>query len=466
VPAKAPPAPPAPFPQAPDLAFRALPPPPFPEHDFEPGAVRSFVLDRGARVFAYARSGELTSVRLSFALPPALATGQTRAVTQILGPTMNDATLTFSQDALQSLLLAAQSKITVNMGSDDVSFELLCPNDELDVGLKILGEVARNPRLDESNFEYRKALQIPYLNTRATRPADLLYETHEALLFGATHPYGAAASETAADVAKITRADLLAALSVLRDPRRMTIAVVGSFDATHLKAALEADFGAIAPGAAAKAGPAPRPTPPPASRRSAFVDRPGAATVRVRVGSALPYLGGEDDYAGLVLEHVLGDRVLGRLHDRVVVERAITDDIDTSFVNRPAGSELVVSAQGPAARAVELVKAIESTFADVIRDGVHDDELRAARDAVVWQEAGSFERVSGVAYAIVALAGRGDDPDARLRSYGDRIRGVTATEVRDLAARFLSAEKLALVVLGDGATVREPLVRAGYLDAH
>jgi zinc protease len=447
--------------QTPDAPFRASAPLAEKVPLFAPGHVRSFSLTGGARVFAYARAGELTSIRISFAVPPSATVVQRRTILPLLVFTMMTESDSFPMPQLRERLLVANAILAGDADADRVTVELVCPNESVAAGLEPLADVVLHPSLTPSQVEFRRSRRAVSIEGRRMRPREALSLAHDALLFGPTHPYGSAAGEHASDVRGVTREDLVAALTGLRDAGRVTISVAGGYDDVALRPALEELFGSL------KGGGAPSPDEPTVPHSSAkhfvLVDRPHATTARVQIGGALPALTGEPDYTGIVLEQIMGSRTVGRLHDSIVVDRALTDDVSTSFVNRTAGSKVTVTAEGPSKRAAELVSALESAIAALVRDGVQDDELGAAKDRIVWAHAGSFERVSNITWALMILAERGEDPEVRLRDFARHVQSVTAAQVRDLAERFFAPDRRKIVLLGDAAELREQLARAGYV---
>jgi predicted Zn-dependent peptidase len=110
-------------------------------------------------------------------------------------------------------------------------------------------------------------------------------------------------------------------------------------------------------------------------------------------------------------------------------------------------------------RADATGQAIQDLLAQVkaLRDvPVPDAELDDARDGIVLSLPGDFATVSGIAGQLAeqVVYGLPDDWWAR---FPERVKGVTAADVKRVAGRVLDEGKLRTVMVGDPAVVRPQL---------
>jgi zinc protease len=449
-------------PQTPDAPFRTSAPEPEQAARFVPGRVRSLLLGNGIHVFAYARPGELTAVRLSFLVPPSTPIREWRTALPMWHEIVRAGGATsLPPSDLRRRLLADGALIRSSMTRPVVSLELLGRGSSLDDSLDLLASIVTGPLFEEREIDFRKRMRATWLADAAGRPAWVGDSVQHELVFGIEHLYGGSLGEREEDVRAITRQELVRSYESLRNPATMVIGVAGAYDDVELRPTLERLFGSLPP-AKERAATAPVPQPvPPATRRLVLVDRPLATTSIIRVGGALPSVHGTEEFAGLVLNQVLGTTGYGRLDDRLDKELALTDSVDMSYWHDSLASEMTIEASVPAARTGEALRAIQDIVASIGRDGVAPAELERAKSRIVAQQAGSFERVSDIAWALVAIYALGDDPQQRIQSYEDRIMAITSDDVRRFAARMLPADRLTTVVVGDTKALRGPLERNG-----
>ena len=105
----------------------------------------------------------------------------------------------------------------------------------------------------------------------------------------------------------------------------------------------------------------------------------------------------------------------------------------------------------------ELVREVER-----IRDeDVRPEELSLATSYLEGVFPIRYESTASIASALSSLV-LYELPEDYFDTYRDRIRGVTAADVRRAAERHLHADALQLVVVGDPQAIRAPLEALGF----
>jgi predicted Zn-dependent peptidase len=93
--------------------------------------------------------------------------------------------------------------------------------------------------------------------------------------------------------------------------------------------------------------------------------------------------------------------------------------------------------------------------------GPTDDELTWARDREVYSLASSFETSTSVANVFAWAIATGQTAES-VAQRPQRYAAVTMDAVKTAAARYLDADKMRTVVVGDWAALREPLTALGW----
>ena len=91
---------------------------------------------------------------------------------------------------------------------------------------------------------------------------------------------------------------------------------------------------------------------------------------------------------------------------------------------------------------------------------VTDDELATAKDSLIQRLPGTFASVSAINAALTNLWVQGL-PDDYYQQYAKSIGAVTKEDVVRVAKQHLDLEHLAIVIVGDRATIEEPLKKTG-----
>jgi predicted Zn-dependent peptidase len=345
---------------------------------------------------------------------------------------------------------------------DDVRVTAVCPASRLTATLELLHAAILDAALTEATVTYARTRRTTWLDTLfATDPSRQALFRHEVLLWGATSPYGMEFEDTAADARSVTLDQVQKALTLLRDPKRTVIAIAGGYDDATLPRLVEGAFGSMAAASLAPA-PVPNASIPRASRQVVLLDRSGAVTARIRVGASSAPINETDGFALLVLSQIVGSLDYGRLQARLRRELHLTDKVGSERFAGRMGDGFVLTAEVPTSAAGQTLHEIELLAKALIEHDVGADELGAAKERLVAEEAGSFERVRDVAGVMLSVNAIGLDPDTRFQTYAAKLAAIGSGDIRRVAERFLAPSAWKVVVIGDAATIRPELVRVGY----
>src|SRR5260221_14796105 len=91
---------------------------------------------------------------------------------------------------------------------------------------------------------------------------------------------------------------------------------------------------------------------------------------------------------------------------------------------------------------------------------VTDDELTTAKDALIQRLPGTFASVQQTNGAITTLWTQGL-PDDYYQQYGRKIAAITKEDVVRVAKQYIDLDHLAIVIVGDRASIEAPLKATG-----
>jgi len=258
----------------------------------------------------------------------------------------------------------------------------------------------------------------------------------------------------------ITRDDVVALARECLQPGRAVIIVTGDTTAASAKAAIEKALAAWPAGGSKPAFtypalPAPQPT------TIYIVDKPGAAQSTFAIGLPGPPRATPDYYALEVMNTMLGGLFQSRLNANIREEKGLSYGVSSRFAygRGPgafrAGGD-VISAKSDVAL-VEFMKELKG-----IRGSrpVTDEELKTAKDALVQSLPSRFDSVGSVNSSIQTLVTQGL-PDTYYQQYGASVAKVTRDDVVRVARQYVDVDHLAIVIVGDRATIEGPLKATG-----
>jgi len=277
----------------------------------------------------------------------------------------------------------------------------------------------------------------------ANNPGARLEEQMEAALY-LNHPYGRPVIGWRQEIEKLTRDDALAFYKRFYTPNNAILIVAGDVAAEEVKTLAEATYGKVA--RVTEVAPRQRPQEPAqvASRTVTLADarvtQPSVQRYYL-VPSYTTAKPGESE-ALEVLSHILGHGASSRLYDTLVVEKSIAVNAGAGY----SGSALddtrlfVSGTPKPGTTLAQLEDAIDAVIAELVQNGVTADELARAKIRLIAEAVYANDSQGTLARWYGATLTTGGSIE-QVQSWTDRLKAVTAEQVRDAARRWLDKRR-------------------------
>jgi predicted Zn-dependent peptidase len=355
--------------------------------------------------------------------------------------------------AAQEALLGAN--VSSGGGWDASRVMLHTPTAQLDSALALFADVALNPSFPPAELErIRKQRLTSLLQLRDRGPA-IADRAYASILYGGDHPYGRPLGGTETATEATTRADLERFYRTNYRPNNATIVVVGDVQPADIEARVARLFGGWERGAT----PAVKyPAAPSANRTTVYlIDKPGAPQSSVRIGTVGVPRSTDDYFALQVMNTILGGSFTSRLNQNLRETKGYTYGARSGFDMRREAGPFTASAEVTGTKTdsslIEFMKELRG-----ILDTVPQSELQKAKRYLQLGLPASFETTSDIAFRLGPVVTY-DLPLDYYNSYVQRIEQVTQADVQRVAQRYLDPARLAVVIVGDRASV-EPTLRA------
>ncbi len=341
--------------------------------------------------------------------------------------------------------LAAELHFRADSDGVGVSARFLSENRDQVVELLYLA--LTKPRFDADAVERVRGQVLAGLTADAKDPDAIAGKILRKRAYG-THPYGTVGDGTEDSVAGLTRDDMVAAFAGAFARERIYVAAAGDVSAAELGLVLDRLLGEM-----------------PASG----ADQPGRVELAAKGGvevQAFPgpqtvisfYQGGIafDDpeyFAAQILNEILGGRGFSsRLMDELREKRGLTYGVGTglaAYDHAEIMSGQLAVANENAAQAIQVIRDI---WADLAQNGVTQAELDDTKTYMTGAYPLRFDGNGTIASILVGMQilGLASDYPAKRNA---RVEAVTLADVKRLAARLLTPEKLFFVVVGGAVGV-------------
>ena len=271
-------------------------------------------------------------------------------------------------------------------------------------------------------------------------PASQLSEQMDAALF-LNSPYGRPVIGWRPEIEKLTRDDAIGFYRRFYGPNNAILVVAGDVEPAEVRKLAEETYGKVPK--RNDIGPRQRPQePPPVSPRTvsltdARVQQPSVQRYYL-VPSFKTAAKGESE-ALEVLAHILGSGSNSRLYRTLVMEQNLATNAGSWYQS----SALDMNKFGfsgsprPGVTLAKLEAAIDDVIAGIVEKGVTAQEIERSKTRLIADAAYAQDNQASLARWYGASLTTGSTVDD-VKSWPDRIRAVTATQVQDAARKWLT----------------------------
>jgi predicted Zn-dependent peptidase len=411
-------------------------------------------LPNGLRLVVVPRPGvpliELR-LRVPFAARTALDAGEHTARGAVLSGAVLLGTSARDQTGIAELLQSYGAELSISTDPDRLLLATTMLPGGLAPVLGLLAELLTDATYPDDQVEGERDRVAERIAIARSQPGIIARTALAARRYG-DHPYAIQLPDN--HLVAAVDGDALRSLHRERVlPAGSSLVLVGDLDpraATDVVATALAAWSAT--GHAVEAPPAPDLRVP----GIAVVDRPGAVQSNLRLGGPAPGRTDPDLPAVRLANMIFGGYFSSRLVENIRERRGYTYSPRSSVDHQSAGSSFVVEADvttevtGPA---------LLETWYELGRmalTAVTDAELDGARRYILGSMALSTATHSGLASTLSALIGAGL-PAEWLTQHQQALAAVTVEQVHDVSLRYLAAERLTAVVVGDSDRIAAPL---------
>jgi len=277
----------------------------------------------------------------------------------------------------------------------------------------------------------------------ANNPGARLGEQVSAALY-LNHPYGRPVIGWRQEIEQLTRDDALAFYRHFYTPNNAVVVIAGDVEADEVKALAEKTYGKVAPRSEIKPRVRPQEPPPEAVRQVTLADPRVAQPSLQRSYLSPSYATAKPGEAEAidVLAHILGSGSTSRFYRTLVAEKNIATSAGAWY----QGSALDASRFGvyatpsPGVTLPQAEEAMDAIIAEVSDKGVTAEELERAKTRMIADVVYDLDNQATLARWYGSALTTGMSVDS-VRTWPERIRKVTADEVRQAARHILDKRR-------------------------
>ncbi len=381
----------------------------------------------------------------------------TTGVAHVLEHMMFKGTKTVPPGAFSKQIAAAGGRENAFTSRDHTAYFQQMQKDRLELSMKL--EADRMANLIISDELFAKEIQVVMEERRLRtddQPQSVLYERLMATAYQA-HPYRRPIIGWMDDLQNMTAQDARDWYARWYAPNNATLVVAGDVKADAVIALAKQYFGVIP----AKPLPLRKPQDEPAQL--------GSKRIVIKAPAKLPYLlmawhapvlknwqTDSEPYALQILAGVLSGNDSARLQKTLVKTQQIAVNASAGFdaVSRGPALFLVDATPAPGKSVTALEKAIQLEITRLQREGISESELARVKAQVIAADVYQRDSLFYQAMQLGEYVTAGLPPEA-LQQRTDKLRAVTAAQVRDAARKWLRDDTLSVAEL-DPQPIQQP----------
>ncbi|MBI4587652.1 MAG: insulinase family protein [Candidatus Rokubacteria bacterium] len=328
---------------------------------------------------------------------------------------------------------------------DYTFYYMLLPARQALRGVEVLADVAFNSAFHPRELDRERQVVFEEVRLGEDNPRSSLIRQLYAQVFPG-HPYGRPVLGDETVMKAATRETLRGYYKRHYVPDNMTLVVVGAVNPAEIRAAVARSFGKV-PATGYRRQPL---SPPPSLDmvRRREVSR-NEKQAHLALGWSAPPLDHPDAFAVDLLASILGGSKSSRLNQALRERYQLVSTIRASYGALQGAGLVSVTAQLEPGDLRKVEEAIVQEVRRIQTEGVTEAERHRAITAAESEHAFATETAEGRAYAY-GVAETIWRLEEELR-YLDRLRDVTREQIREVARRYLPADRYALLAFAPPA---------------
>jgi zinc protease len=297
---------------------------------------------------------------------------------------------------------------------------------------------------DENVLPERDVVLEEYNMRVANNPDARLTEQIMAALY-LNHPYGRPVIGWRPEIEKLDREDALAFYRRFYAPNNATLVIAGDVDAKDVRPMVERTFGAVAAQPAIPARRLRPQEPEPVAPRTVTLSDPRVEQPSVKryylVPSANTAAAGESPALD-VLAQLMGNGSNSYLYRALVVDRPLAVSASAGYqgTSLDATQFVIAASPKPGVDFAQIEQVFDSVIADVAQNPVRAEDLERVKTQLIAEAIYAQDNQATLArwYGAALTSGLSVED---IRNWPDRIRAVTADQIREAAQKWLDKKR-------------------------
>lgn len=432
-----------------DESFRRTAPAPLAEKPFNLPNASETVLPNGLKVVLLPdKRLPIVSYGLGFRQGSAYESETARGLTTALAGLLKEGTTTRTSKQIAEEIEQSGASLEVDNTPDTFLVTAASSAAKSSAILNMMADIVLSPTFPANEVTLYKSNIIKDMQAQRANPEFLAREQVARIIYG-TKGYGVI-SPAPADIEKIDSARLKEFHKSFLTPNNAVLIIVGDINPTQTLGEIKKLFGDWQRGSVSDIrfdAPAGR-----TKRTITVVNRPGSSQSNIVLANAAIERTNPDFFAVRVMNQVLGANASSRLFMNLRESKSYTYGAYSNFSARRQAGTFEANAEVRTPVTGDALKEFFYELERIRTENVTDEELRNAKSFLTGVFPISHETQESLLNALLTQK-LYDLPADYLQTYRQKINAVTIQDVRRVAEKYISPDKTAIVIVGDGGEI-------------
>lgn len=382
-------------------------------------------------------------------------------VANLMARMMTQGTAKKTPQELEEAIQQLGASINVGAGTEDVRISVNTLAKNYDATLALVEEILLEPRWDAKEFDLLKQSTLSQIRQQSANPNAIAQNAFNTLIYGKDNIRSRSILGTAESVGAITLDDVKAFYAKNISPSVARVHVVGAID----KAKVVSSFKNINSRWAAKNVEIPVYKTPsaPAKSQVYFYDVPDAKQSVIRFGYPALAATDADFYPATVMNYILGGGgFASQLTQQLREGKGYTYGISSAFNGTKSTGTFAISSGVRTNVTLESAQLVKSILEDFGKK-YNDKDMETTKGFLVKSNARAFETAGAKLNMLENISKFGWKYDY-VKDREQIVKGMTVDKIKSLSAKYLDADKMIWLVVGDAKTQLPRLMELGFGD--
>ncbi|MDQ3321496.1 MAG: insulinase family protein [Acidobacteriota bacterium] len=374
---------------------------------------------------------------------------------------MTQGTLKKTPQELEEAIQQLGASINVFAGTEDVRIVVNTLARNYEPTLSLVEEILLEPRWDAKEFDLIKQSTISQIRQQEANPNAVAQNNFSLLIYGKDNIRSRNILGTIESVNSIKLDDLKAFYNKSVSPSVARMHVVGALDKTKITSSLN---GINKNWTSKKVEIPVYKTPlPPTKSQIYFYDVPDAKQSVIRFGYPALAQTDKDFYPATIMNYILGGGgFASQLTQQLREGKGYTYGIGSGFSGTNSPGAFTISSGVRSNVTLESAQLIKSILQDYPKN-YSEKDLETTKGFLIKSNARTFETAGAKLDMLENISKYGWKYDY-VKGREQIVKGITVQQIKDLSQKYLNADKMILLVVGDAKTQLPRLKELGFGD--